>query len=82
MSDDETWKEFFERWALGIIEFAAKNPKDFILYCKYENCRAYLIDNVDRVATKRSLQIWRNNEIKFGLNKVKSLRSSIEFFAF
>ena len=43
MSDDETWKEFFERWALGIIEFAAKNPKDFILYCKYQNGEAELI---------------------------------------
>ena len=44
MSDDETWKEFFERWALGIVEFAAKNPKDFIIYCKYQNGEVELVD--------------------------------------
>lgn len=47
MSDDETWKEFFERWALGIIEYAAKNPKDFVLYCKYQIGEAAAIDLID-----------------------------------
>ena len=31
---DESWTEYFEKLALRLVEYAAHNPKDFLMYCK------------------------------------------------